>query len=394
MNIIQLKKGSERPFYQGQLNIGQDDLSDSVFLKDGEVVQLTDYLGKFIGYAMMSFEQKAYGWILSKDEEVPIEEGFIREKIITAISERAPLYNQDDTNVFRLFNEIGDGIGGLSIDNFNDHLFITYYSAGIYKIRNLVVQVLIEELSPESITEQTRFSAGGKMQIENNHVTGNKPGTIQVTESGMRFNVNLDDGPMTGLFLDQRETRKSLLKNKHSHNETFLNLFAYSGSFSVAAALSGMSTTSVDLAGRTTELVTDNFNINNVKADNHAIHIMDTFDYLKFAERKNYSFDTILIDPPSFSRNKKKVFKVDRDYPKLIKEALKILSPDGRLILSQNLETSSLNQFKKQIDQTMKSMNIAYTLEDVKGLPKDFRTAKGYKTGKYLKVVTIHLGDD
>ena len=394
MNTIQLKKGVERPFYQGKLNIGQDELSDSVFLKDGEVVRLTDYAGKFIGYAMMSFEQRAYGWILSTDENVEIGEDFIREKIVTAINERTPLYNQDDTNVFRLFNEIGDGIGGLSIDNFNGHLFLTYYSAGIYKIRNLVVQVLIEKLTPESITEQTRFSIDGKMQIQNNHVTGNKAGTIQVLESGMRFNVNLNDGPMTGLFLDQRETRKSLLKNKHSHNETFLNLFAYSGSFSVAAALSGMSTTSVDLAGRTTELVRENFNVNNLKTDNHTIHIMDTFDYLKFAERKNHQFDTILIDPPSFSRNKKKVFKVERDYPKLIKESLKILSPDGKLILSQNLETFSLNQFKKQIDQTLKSMGIAYTLEDVKGLPKDFKTVKGYKTGKYLKVVTIQLGND
>ena len=154
MNTIQLKKGVERPFYQGKLNIGQDELSDSVFLKDGEVVRLTDYAGKFIGYAMMSFEQRAYGWILSTDENVEIGEDFIREKIVTAINERTPLYNQDDTNVFRLFNEIGDGIGGLSIDNFNGHLFLTYYSAGIYKIRNLVVQVLIEELIDEYDEEE------------------------------------------------------------------------------------------------------------------------------------------------------------------------------------------------------------------------------------------------
>jgi 23S rRNA (cytosine1962-C5)-methyltransferase len=394
MNTIQLKKGAEKPFHQGRLNIAEEDLSDAVFLNDGEVVELTDYLGEFIGYAMMSFEQRTHGWILSRDKDIEIDERFIREKIITAIEERRPLYNQDDTDVFRIFNEIGDGIGGLTIDDFNGHLLITYYSAGIYKIRNLVVQVLIETLTPESITEQTRFSIDGRMQIENNPVTGNVPEKIIVTESGMRFSVNLKAGPMTGLFLDQRETRKALLKNKHSHNETFLNLFAYSGSFSVAAALSGMSTTSVDLAGRTTELITENFNVNDLPLDNHHIHIMDTFDYLKYAERKNHQFDTILIDPPSFSRNKKKVFKVGRDYPKLIREAVKILKPGGELILSQNLETFTLNQFKKQIDETMKHMGLRYTLQDVKGLPKDFRTSSGYKNGKYLKIVTIKLAND
>ncbi|CAM4211874.1 class I SAM-dependent rRNA methyltransferase [Lacicoccus alkaliphilus] len=394
MNTIQLKKGAERPFHKGRLNIAEEDLSDAVFLKDGEVVELTDYLGAFIGYAMMSFEQRTHGWILSRDEDVQIDERFIREKIITAIEERTPLYNQEDTDVFRIFNEIGDGIGGLSIDDFNGHLLITYYSAGIYKIRNLVVQVLIETLTPESITEQTRFSIDGRMQIENTPVTGNAPERIIVTESGMRFNVNLTAGPMTGLFLDQRETRKALLKNKHSHNEAFLNLFAYSGSFSVAAALSGMSTTSVDMAGRTTALVTENFNVNDLPLDNHHIHIMDTFDYLKYAERQDHQFDTILIDPPSFSRNKKKVFKVGRDYPKLIREAVKILKPGGELILSQNLETFTLNQFKKQIDETMKHMGRGYTLQDVKGLPKDFRTTSGYRNGKYLKIVTIKLAND
>lgn len=394
MNTIQLKKGAEKPFHQGRLNIAEEDLSDVVFLKDGEVVELTDYIGEFIGYAMMSFEQRTHGWILSHDKDTPIDEAFIREKITGAIEDRTPLYNQEDTDVFRIFNEIGDGIGGLSIDNFNGHLLITYYSAGIYKIRNLVVQVLIEALSPDSITEQTRFSIDGRMQIENNHVTGNVPEKIVVTESGMRFNVHLKTGPMTGLFLDQRETRKTLLNNKRSHNETFLNLFSYSGSFSVAAAMAGMSTTSVDLAGRTTELVTDNFNVNDLPLDNHHIHIMDTFEYLKYAARKNQQFDVILIDPPSFSRNKKKFFKVGRDYPQLIREAVKILKPGGELILSQNLETFTLNQFKKQIDETMNGLGIRYTLKDVKGLPKDFKTTKGYKSGKYLKIVTIKLAND
>src|SRR5699024_10867343 len=161
------KKGVERPFYQGKLNIGQDELSDSVFLKDGEVVRLTDYAGKFIGYAMMSFEQRAYGWVLSTDENVEIGEDSIREKIVTASNKRTPVKTRDDTNVFRLFNAAGGGIGGLSIDNLNGHPFLTSYPAAIDRIRNLVAQVLIEGLPPGSITGQTRFPIDGKMHIQN-----------------------------------------------------------------------------------------------------------------------------------------------------------------------------------------------------------------------------------
>lgn len=393
MNTIQLKKGKEKQFYRGKLAIEKEDLSEDLFLRDGEILRVTDPFGKYIGTAMISFEQKAEGWILTKDESVTVDQAFIEEKITTAIDGRMPLFNEEGTNVFRLFNEIGDGLGGLAIEYFNQHLLVTFSSYGIYKIREQIFKILIKTLHPASITEQTRFSSDGKMIIENHHVMGNVTFPIIVQESGIYYNVDLSSGPMTGLFLDQRETRKMLLKMNEEvyKSRDFLNLFSYSGSFSVAAAMNGMATTSVDLARRTKEMVTENFNINHLPMDGHTIHIMDTFDYLKYAERHNHRFDAVLIDPPSFSRNKKKVFKVARDYPGLIEGALKILNREGILILSQNLETYTLNQFKKDIDQVFKKKGQPYELLDVKGLPKDFPTSKGYKNGKYLNVVTLKL---
>lgn len=387
MNIVQLKRGVEKAYENGKLNIERDDLSDDTFLKDGEIVKVTDHFGGLIGIAMISFEQKTIGWILS-DEEENIDREFVAGRIAAAVEDRGPLFNEEDTNAFRLFNEIGDGLGGLTVDYYDNHLLVTFYSRGIYKIRDLIIKELMVQLKPDSVTEQTRFSVDGRMKIENRRVSGNVEFPITVLEAGQRFSVHLDDGPMTRLFLDQRETRKALMKNtKNAH--TFLNLFAYSGTFSIAAALGGMSTTSVDLANRTKELITDNFNNNNLPVDAHKIYIMETFEFLKYAARNNHSYDTVLIDPPSFSRYKKKVFKVDRDYPKLIQEAVKVLNRGGTLILSQNLETSTLNQFRKQIATTLDKAGYTYTLEDVKGLPKDFATVKGYKKGKYLKVVSV-----
>jgi 23S rRNA (cytosine1962-C5)-methyltransferase len=391
MNTIQLKKGKEKQFYQGKLAIEEGDLSEDLFLSDGEILRVTDLYGQFIGTAMMSFEQKAEGWILTKNENDTVDQVFIEDKITQAIERRAPLFNEEGTTVFRLFNEIGDGIGGLTIEYFDQHLLVTFNSQGIYKIREQIFKILIKVLKPASITEQKRFSSDGKMKIENHHVMGNVTFPILVEESGVYYNIDLSEGPMSGLFLDQRETRKALLNMEDASAKKFLNLFSYSGSFSVAAAMAGMSTTSVDLAGRTRELTTDNFNVNNLAMEPHTIHIMDTFEYLKYAKRNNHHFDVILIDPPSFSRNKKKVFKVARDYPKLIEGALAVLNHGGQLILSQNLETYTLKQFKKDIDQTLKQQGLDYELIDVKGLPKDFPTSKGYKNGKYLNVVTIQV---
>jgi len=315
---------------------------------------------------------------------------FIGQRIREALEKRAPLYNQEDTTAFRLFNEIGDGIGGFTVDNYDNHLLITFYSRGIYKIRDLIIKTLMVELKPDSITEQTRFSNQGKMETINRRIMGNVEFPITVKESGMIYSVHLDEGPMTRLFLDQRETRKTLMHNPFNA-KSFLNLFSYSGTFSIAAREGGMMTTSVDLAKRSRELITENFNANNMSLEGQSIYIMEAFEFLKYAERNRQRFDAILIDPPSFSRFGKKVFKVERDFPKLIGEALKVLKPGGHLILSQNLESFTLNQFKRQIDKTLTNAGYSYTLVDVKGLPKDYPTVKGYKNGKYLKVVTVQV---
>ncbi|WP_342388955.1 class I SAM-dependent rRNA methyltransferase [Salinicoccus bachuensis] len=390
MNTIQLKKGHERAYFNGQLNIAREDLSDDTFLKDGEIVRLEDTYGRLMGIAMISFEQKAQGWVLTRDEREVIDDAFIETRIREALEKRTPLYNQEDTTAFRLFNEIGDGIGGFTVDNYDNHLLITFYSRGIYKIRDLIIKTLMVELKPDSITEQTRFSDQGKMTINNRRIMGNVEFPITVLESGLIYSVHLDEGPMTRLFLDQRETRKTLMQNS-SNAKSFLNLFSYSGTFSIAAREGGMMTTSVDLAKRSRELITENFNANNLSLDGQSIYIMEAFEYLKYAARNRQRFDAILIDPPSFSRFGKKVFKVERDFPKLIQEALKVLKTGGHLILSQNLESFTLNQFKRQIDRTLTQAGYSYTLVDVKGLPKDFPTVKGYKHGKYLKVVTVEI---
>ena len=391
MERVQIKKGLENKYYKGQSYIEYGDLSDDVFLRNGQLIFLESHYGEYIATAMLTMENKSQGWILSRDNSIVIDNDFIADKIEASINNRTPLFNEAGTNVFRLFNEIGDGLGGLMIDYYDNHLFVTYNSEALYRYRNVINQTLIVQLKPHSITEQTRYFKNGELKVENMHVHGNVEFPIVVTENNIQYSVHLNDGPMTRLFIDQRETRKQLSRiNRQGH---MLNLFAYSGTFSAAAAVGGMLTTSVDLAKRSIPLIEANFKLNNIERARHNIHVMDTFEFLSYASRKNLKYDVILIDPPSFARNKNKVFKVERDYPKLITQSIPLLNKNGQLILSQNLESFTLNQFRAQIENTLKKLGHKYKLEDVKGLPKDFRVSKGYKYGKYLKVVTLSIND-
>ncbi|MBI2638804.1 class I SAM-dependent rRNA methyltransferase [Candidatus Peregrinibacteria bacterium] len=160
---------------------------------------------------------------------------------------------------------------------------------------------------------------------------------IVIQENGLKFHVNLSDYLDTGLFLDHRETRKWIMAQ--SKNKTVLNTFAYTGSFSVYAAKGGAAKTySVDLSRTYCEWMKKNFAINNMPPEKNWVFKMDTFEFFKYAKRKKLRFDIIIIDPPTFSRNKGKSFSIKKDHPRLIREALALLNKNGFILFSNNYE--------------------------------------------------------
>lgn len=148
-------------------------------------------------------------------------------------------------------------------------------------------------------------------------------------------------------------------------------------------------TVSVDLAKRSRELSQAHFQANHLEMTNHQLVVMEVFDYFKYAKRKALKFDIIVIDPPSFARNKKKTFSVMKDYHKLIAEALEILKPNGQIIASTNASNMTKEQFKKQILKAFADKDISeMTLQQ---LPTDFSVNKADERSNYLKVFTIKV---
>lgn len=162
-------------------------------------------------------------------------------------------------------------------------------------------------------------------------------------EYGNSFWINLSDYLDTGLFLDHRETRKWI--GAQCKNKRVLNTFAYTGSFSVYAAQGGAKLThSVDLSRVYCDWTKKNFALNNMSLEKNWVFKMDMREYFKYAKRKNLEFDIIIIDPPTFSRNKNSSFSVQKDHPALIRDALEILAPDGFILFSNNFTEFNLNR--------------------------------------------------
>jgi 23S rRNA (cytosine1962-C5)-methyltransferase len=169
---------------------------------------------------------------------------------------------------------------------------------------------------------------------------------IDLKEYGHFFHCNLSDYLDTGLFLDHRETRRWIASR--SKGKIVLNTFAYTGAFSVYAAAGGAEKTySVDLSRTYCAWIKRNLRLNNLPEDKNWIYKMDTMEFFAYAGRKGLKFDIIIIDPPTFSKNKGRHFSVMRDHPALINAALPLLKPKGFILFSTNrkefkLKASSL----------------------------------------------------
>lgn len=385
MNRIRVSKRVEKKLAKGLVLLEASDL-ENVNLKDQEV-EVQGQEGNFLGTAYLSQQNKGLGWFVSKDK-VAFNQAFFETLFRKAKEKRNAYYQDDLTTAFRLFNQEGDGFGGLTVDLYGDYAVFSWYNSYVYQIRQTISEAF-RQVFPEVLGayEKIRFKG---LDYESAHVYGQEaPDFFTVLENGVLYQVFMNDGLMTGIFLDQHEVRGSLVDGL-AMGKSLLNMFSYTAAFSVAAAMGGASqTTSVDLAKRSRELSQAHFQANGLSTDEHRFIVMDVFEYFKYAKRKNLTYDVIVLDPPSFARNKKQTFSVAKDYHKLISQSLEILNPGGIIIASTNAANVSRQKFTEQIDKGF--VGRSYQILNKYGLPADFAYNKKDESSNYLKVISMKV---
>ncbi|HHK6429555.1 TPA: class I SAM-dependent rRNA methyltransferase [Streptococcus pneumoniae] len=385
MNRIRVSKRVEKKLAKGLVLLEASDL-ENVNLKNQEV-EVQSQEGTFLGTAYLSQQNKGLGWFISKDK-ITFNQAFFEMLFRQAKEKRSAYYQDDLTTAFRLFNQEGDGFGGLTVDLYGDYAVFSWYNSYVYQIRQTISEAF-RQVFPEVLGtyEKIRFKG---LDYESAHVYGQEaPDFFTVLENGVLYQVFMNDGLMTGIFLDQHEVRGSLVDGL-AMGKSLLNMFSYTAAFSVAAAMGGASqTTSVDLAKRSRELSQAHFQANGLSTDEHRFIVMDVFEYFKYAKRKGLTYDVIVLDPPSFARNKKQTFSVAKDYHKLISQSLEILNPGGIIIASTNAANVSRQKFTEQIDKGFAGRS--YQILNKYGLPADFSYNKKDESSNYLKVISMKV---
>ena len=238
------------------------------------------------------------------------------------------------------------------------------YEAWLAEVLEAVA--FITGFAPADIHLKRRERQKGTQQYEK---TGRAGEDFIVHEHGRRFWVNLEKYLDTGLFLDHRNTRQRV--GEMAAGKRFLNLFAYTGSFSVYAATGGAAASeTVDLSNTYLDWARRNFELNGIDEARHQIVRADVFQYLQAAAQAGKPFDLIVMDPPSFSNSKKMldILDIQRDHQKLIDGAMALLASDGLLFFSNNLRSFALDEAVAQ----------KYAVKDIskQSVPEDFRNKK------------------
>ncbi|MEI2337475.1 class I SAM-dependent rRNA methyltransferase [Priestia megaterium] len=371
--------------------IEKDALVDGHKLQEeGVIINLVTPKNQFLAKGYYGKQNKGYGWILSKKKNEQIDAAFFARKIQQAISSRHDFYASEDTTAFRVFNSEGDGIGGLIIDYYDGYYVMSWYSEGIYRFKEYVIEALKSAPNFKGVYQKKRFNVKGQYIEEDDFVAGDKGEfPLIVKENGIRFAVYLNDGAMVGVFLDQRDVRKTI-RDKYAKGKTVLNMFSYTGAFSVAAALGGAAkTTSVDLANRSLAKTIEQFSVNGIDHEAQDIIVEDVFKYFKYAVKKNMTFDLVVLDPPSFAKSKKHTFSAAKDYKDLLKEAIALTKPNGVIVASTNASNFDMKKFHSFIEKAFNEKGERYKMMEQFSLPADFKTIKEFKSGDYLKVVFI-----
>ncbi len=358
----------------------------------GSLVELVTEKGHTLGTALYDPGARIVARRLSS-AVIEINQGWLVACLERARKSRS-LIDFGDTNVARLVNAEGDGLPGLTVDQYAGYLMIQYYTPAWERYLPTIASALQEVYAPLGVyakfrTQETRKLAAGKKQMpaQGRLLAGTAaPDDLAVRENGLIYSVDLVKDLNTGLFHDQRRNRLDF--RRLSAGCRVLNLFAYTGAFSVAAAAGGaIQVTSVDVSGRYLDWARRNFRLNQIAAEEHEFLTGDCFAELDRLLKAGRSFDIVLMDPPSFSTTSKSRFTTSGGTAELVQKALGLIATGGLLVTSSNLQKMPLESYLKELRKGSLAAGRQLQVITVAGQAEDFPFVTGFPEGRYLKYV-------
>ncbi len=294
---------------------------------NGEVCEVLSFEGRFIGYGFLNTSSKIMVRFLSRNEDDVIDKEFFRNRIKQAISHREKLGFMSAT---RLIFAEADFLPGLIVDKYGDYLSVQFLCLGMDKIKNMLVDILVELLKPKGIYERSDVAVRIKEGLEEikGSIYGEFNPRVEVVENGIKFMVDMENGQKTGYFLDQKLNRD--IMRLYAKDSVVLDCFSNVGGFALHACKYGAKrVVACDISKLACDDILFNARLNGF--EQLEVCCTDVFDYLR-NPKNNQVYDCIVLDPPAFTKDKSTVKKAYRGYKEINLQAMKMIKPGGYLL--------------------------------------------------------------
>lgn len=308
-----------------------------------------------------------------------------RRRVEDAWSLRQSTLDLRTTDAFRVLHGEGDRLPGVVVDHYAGFLVLKLDTPAWLPHLPDLTAALEQVIRPRGIF--LKGISGEREAIDPHTVAGAEPPPhIAVREHGMRLEVDVRRGQKTGLFLDQRENRA--LVRQVARDRRVLNLFSYTGGFSLAAALGGAThVTSVDLAKGAVEGARQNFRANDLDLAPHGFVAADAFEHLAACAAAHEQFDLVIVDPPSFAPRKQALRAAESAYTKLNAAAIRQVVPGGLVACASCSSHITSEMFLKILREAARVARRALRVLEVRQEPADHPTPLHFPEGRYLKFV-------
>ena len=389
--LLYLKKGKEESLkrYHPWIFSGAVHHTEGE-LQEGDIVTVLTIDGEFVAVGHWQIGSIAVRVLSFLDE--PIDRHFWEERLRVALSVRVRIRVADcqDNNTFRLVHGEGDNLPGLVIDMYGPVAVMQAHSVGMHVCRRDIAAALLsvmgDHLKAIYYKSETTLPFKASLGQENGFLFGESKEDVAL-ENGLKFHIDWQKGQKTGFFVDQRDNRS--LVEQYSKDRSVLNMFCYTGGFSVYSMRGGAKVVhSVDSSAKAVELVNANMEMNFPGDTRHAAFVEDAFKYLEQMER---TYDLIILDPPAFAKHKDALKNALRGYTKLNAKAFEKILPGGILFTFSCSQAVNKDQFRTAVFTAAaishRRVRILHQLHQ----PADHPINIYHPEGEYLKGLVLYV---
>ena len=360
---------------------------------DGAVVDLATHDGQFVGRGLWNSTSRLRVRLYAFDAATKLDDALWQARIEAAVRLRRTLGLDDPAGAARLVNSEGDDLSGLIVDRYGDYLAVQVTALAMASRLDTICDTLQTLVAPRGIL--LRGAERGLAKLEGLHladrlVRGSAPaGPIFVHEHGLRFGIDLAEGQKTGYYLDQRDNRHAA--GRYAQGRRVLDMFCYSGGFSVACAVAGRaaSVLAVDSSAKAATLAKANADLNG--AANVAVETADAFEKLDALLAAGERFGMVVLDPPKFARSRASLDDALRAYHRINRAALGLLEPGGILVTCSCSGSVSREDFLQMLAGVAQRGRRPIQLLECRGASPDHPVSASCLEGEYLKCVIARV---